>query len=188
MPTTTDLITPVQVADCGGEPVSIRVDWDTASTPPITDTTPCRLVLKVRNGVGPTDFTTTIPNRTDTPLYLYSGIPQQTWQGCFCVYPNLPDESDVDGYRNDASNLAPVYHWFRGYTPRLAPGVYYVVLEYWDSGTSAWVQAGGPTSTETGLPFRVLVRSRFEEIYQHRRLSPAPYKTGTRSIDEEAAV
>jgi hypothetical protein len=189
MATLTSILSETELADQGGEPVVLRVDWDPADTP-FTEQTPCRVVLKVRNGSGATDFTSAIPNHDGCPLYLFSGVPQQTFGGVFAIYPHTPNESETEGYREATVGgeavLQPVFHWLRGYTPRLAPGVYYPVLEMWNG--AAWAQVGGPTTTQAGAPFRVLTRCRFDEVYRHRRRSPAPYKTGPRSIDEEGAV
>lgn len=114
---------------------------------------------------------------------------------CFSDTRGMRDGVGIQAWTDDP--LFPqAKRLLRAYTPRLAPGVYHVGIS--KLTVDGWVPVGytvdagvwTPDGTVTAdTSFRVVVRSRFEDVYQSRCLFPdPPYPTGPRSLESEPLV
>jgi hypothetical protein len=75
-----------------------------------------------------------------------------------------------------------VRRFLRAYTPRLAPGIYYVQVERKING--AWTLLCVATPA-----FRVLRRNRHQEVYDHRKLFPSPpFAPGPQNLNQEPMI
>jgi hypothetical protein len=75
-----------------------------------------------------------------------------------------------------------VRRFLRAYTPRLAPGIYYVQVERKINGTWTLLCVATPG-------FRVLRRLRHQEIYDHRKLFPSPpFAPGPQHLNQEPMI
>lgn len=126
--------------------------------------TQVRLRLARRASTGPDVF--------DPIADAHSGVPgDNELDGAVVVHPRTPypDDPSLEAYRRNV----------RAFSPRIAPGIYYVQVE--TRTTGAWSLEGVTTTAITVYP--VL---RFQQVYALRQLYTPKYATGPRTMDEEA--
>ena len=87
----------------------------------------------------------------------------------------------VPGFPTDPAE-PKARRFVRAYTPRLAPGIYYVQVERKINGTWTLLCVATPG-------FRVLRRLRHQEIYDHRKLFPSPpFAPGPQHLNQEPMI
>lgn len=150
MAATVTLVGDVNVSDPGGSMILARVDW--GGDTPWALRTKCRLRVFRRSS-----------------LLVYSAV-----QDCFSGIPGQMEDYGGGSfgpvcYPEPTDQRNDLYlRVVKGFVPKLAPGVYWVGLQYYDTGTSTWLSMGDPQ------PIRVHPRSRFQMIYSLRKRFPGP--------------
>lgn len=189
MATTLTLLSDREIPDNGGALVSVRVNWDSGAT-----TFPYRTQLRIAVCREAEDSVWTAPEDAPTlehlgpdgePLLCYSGVPEQG----ATLYHNDPTTADDDALyilnpgTVETATLQPKWQWVRAYTPRLAIGLHYLLLQRYDTGTSAWVDVA-PVVYPFPTAVNVLYRNRPGEVYAMRQNFPSPpYNPGPQTAE-----
>ena len=178
MSTTTNKSLETTIDRLGGEAVIIKTTWLTTEQESESYFKPTdSFKMVVRKEVVATPGTYVDIGKGGVPLYCYSGT---AGQGAI-LYHYDPALSRVLAYTSVVSSArhinAPNFQFVKGYTPKLAAGIYHIQLQRLVTGS--YTDFGDPVTMQCQEP------SRFDAIYSLKQnFDEEPYMTGFQYIEQ----